>query len=99
MKIDKMVASILMVMATASYAEPVAYMPNNTGGKIVITNEPCTKGKKTYEGLFRLYTYSPNGDTSEGCFAFEKDTIRVFWPDAQKEYRYELSGFIMYQTK
>ena len=39
MKIDKMVASILMVMATASYAEPVAYMPNNTGGKIVITNE------------------------------------------------------------
>lgn len=92
-----LLASLLLISASV-IAEPVAFMPNSSGGKIVITNDVCVgKEGKKFEGLFRIYTYSASGDTSEGCFEFEADTIRVFWPDARKEARYELASFTMYK--
>lgn len=87
----------LLCVSSVAIAEPVAYMPNNSGGRIVLTNEICTgKDGKKYDQVFRIYTYSDKGDTAEGCFIFEGDTVRVFWPSAQKESRYELKNFELY---
>lgn len=94
----KLLMVVTLLGVPTAFAEPVAFMPNNSGGKIVMTNDECTgKEGKKYEGLFRIYTYSKSGDTSEGCFTFEGDTIRVFWPDAKKEARYEIGNFELYK--
>ena len=89
---------VLMLLGTpTAYAELVAFMPNQSGGRIVITNEVCTgaDGKK-YDNMYRLFTYNPTGTTVEGCFMFEGDTIRAYWPEAKQEARYELKNFKMY---
>lgn len=90
----------LMCVSGIAMAEPVAFLPNNSDGRIVITNEQCMNKErtKTYDGMWRIYAYSgKTGDTAEGCFAFEGDTVRVFWPDTKQEKRYDLNKFELYK--
>lgn len=98
---NKILLCILATISISAYSKPVAYIPNTSGGKIVITNDVCKSkdGKKVYEGMYRCYAYTPSGDTSEGCFEFDGNTVHVFWPDIQKEKRYELDDFIMIEKK
>jgi len=94
----KLILALALTLSASVMAEPVAFMPNNSGGKIVMTNDRCTgKNGKVYEGMWRIYTYNQEGVTTEGCFAFEGDTIRVFWPETQQERRYVLERFEMYK--
>ena len=91
----------LMCLSSLSYGKGVAYMDNAGGGKMIMTNEKCMNKErtKTYDGLWRIYTYNDRGDTTEGCFEFEGDTIRVWWPEHQKEQRWPLSSFTLYEKK
>lgn len=76
-------------------------MDNAGGGRMVITNDVCYSSdrKRTFEGMFRIYTYSANGDTTEGCFAFEETTIRIYWPEHKKEQRFTIASFTLIDQK
>lgn len=91
----KLLIALLLVPFLA-HAKGVAYMPNDGGGRIVITDEPCYNKErtKTYPNMWRVYTFNKAGATTEGCFEFEDTTIHVFWPEHQKEYRYAIEDFI-----
>lgn len=91
----------LLLVPTLVFGKGIAYMVNDGGGKIVITNEPCWNKERTqkYDGLFRIYTYNSTGATAEGCFEFEDETIHVFWPEYKKEARYSLKDFIVFENK
>lgn len=60
-------------------AEMIASMPNQGGGKIVLTNEVCKLDKKVYDTLRRSYFYTAEGYTSEGCYYVEGDSVMVIW--------------------
>lgn len=92
---------LLCLVSSLSYAKGVAYMENGGGGRMVMTNEKCMDKDrtKTYDGMWRIYTYNNKGDTTEGCFEFEGDTIHVWWPEHQKEQRWPLSAFTLYEKK
>ena len=59
MKARYVVGSILVAwMATYVYAvkaETVATQPNQAGGKIVLTDDPCKHNGRTFENLTRAY--------------------------------------------
>lgn len=91
----------LAALPTLAYGKGIAYMENDGGGRIIITNEVCYNKErtKTYDGVYRIYTYSAKGSTTEGCFMFEDETVRVFWPEHKKESRYPIKDFIMLESK
>lgn len=92
---------LLLFASSLIHAKGVAYMENGGGGRMVMTNEVCMDKDrtKTYEGMWRIYTYNNKGDTTEGCFEFEGDTIHVWWPEHRKEQRWPLSSFTLYEKK
>lgn len=90
----KLLIALLAVSSFAN-AKDVAYMENAGGGRIIITNDVCMDKNRTrtFEGMWRIYTYSNKGDTTEGCFAFEETTIRIYWPEYNKEKRLPIAAF------
>lgn len=92
---------LLCFVSSLSFAKDVAYMENAGGGKMVMTNEVCMNKERTksYENMWRIYTYTSAGETTEGCFEFERETIHVFWPEHKKEQRWPMSSFTLYEKK
>jgi hypothetical protein len=84
--------SAIIVSQTAS-AEAIAKTPNNGGGFIVLTNEPCIYKKKDYAPLKRAYSYTARGYTFEGCFGIEDDTVITVWMDSNEQRRYPVANF------
>ena len=81
-------------MPLSLLAKGVAYIDNVAGGRIVITNEVCRDKKgEVYKDMYRAYTYTSSGDTYDGCFEFEDDTIHFYWPAAKKEQRIPIDQF------
>jgi hypothetical protein len=80
-------------VAESAKAEAIAKSPNNGGGFIVLTNEPCVYKNKDYAPLKRAYSYTAKGYTFEGCFGIEDDTVVTVWMDSNEKRRYPLSGF------
>jgi len=78
-------------------ADTIASMPNQGGGKIVLTNEVCKIGEKTYSKLSRAYNYTDSGYGSEGCFYVEDETVVVVWDlsGKAKQMRYPAENFTL----
>lgn len=85
----------LLLVVGVCNADTIASMPNQGGGKIVLTNETCKVGEKTYPKLSRSYNYSSEGYGSEGCFYIEDETVVVIWnnPNGVKQMRYPAENF------
>ena len=85
----------LMGLIDEVRAETIASMPNQGQGKIVLTNEACTYGGKTYSSLTRAYNYTYEGYTTEGCFYVEDETVVVIWATNGKSttMRYPANNF------
>jgi hypothetical protein len=80
----------------ACLAESIASMPNQGGGKIVLTNEVCKIDGKTYPSLNRAYNYTETGYGSEGCYTVEDDTVVVIWKKSDgspQKMRYPAENF------
>ena len=75
-------------------AAAFATMPNEGGGKIVLTDETCKLKGKTYPNLFRAYTFNPSGFNLEGCWLPELDgaAVRIVWFDNTQSV-YSTDGF------
>jgi hypothetical protein len=92
-----MVVGLIAILLFTSNAKAaaIATMPNEGGGKIVLTDETCKYEGKTYEKLNRAYNYTTSGHGSEGCFFIEDETVVVVWATAlgAKRMRYPIENF------
>lgn len=90
----KLLGCLLFVPILAQ-AETIASMPNQGGGKIVLTNEICKVGNKVYDKLNRAYNYTSEGYGSEGCFYLEDETVVVVWSQSNgaSRMRYPAENF------
>ena len=88
-------AAFLMAFVTWTYAATIATMPNEGGGKIVLTDELCWHDGKTYDKLNRAYNNTTSGYRSEGCYFEEDETVEVIWSLAScpKRMRYPIENF------
>ena len=97
----KMLVSLglLLSVTTAVKAEMVAWLGNQAGGRIVITDEVCVDPvtKERYDALRRAYNYGSAGGTSEGCFHIEDDSVVIVWvnTNGRSKSRYPLENFTL----
>ena len=96
----KLLAALLFVPLLA-HAGTIATMPNEGGGKIVLTDEVCKYEGKTYNKLSRAYNYTTSGHGSEGCFYIEDETVVVIWqmPNGSRQMRYPAENFTLAPKK
>jgi len=95
--IGTVVGMVFVGFAQEVRAEAIATMPNEGGGKIVLTDEVCKYEGKTYNKLNRAYNYTTSGHSSEGCFFIEDETVVVIWdtPSGSRRMRYPAENFTM----
>jgi hypothetical protein len=82
-------------------ADTIATMPNEGGGKIVLTDEVCKYEGKTYNKLNRAYNYTTSGHSSEGCFYVEDETVVVIWDTSVgvRRMRYPAENFTLIKKR
>lgn len=91
----QIIAVLLTTLAFNVHAEAIAKMPNQGGGFIVLTNDPCVVNNKNYEALNRFYSYTAKGFNVEGCFRVEDDTIITVWQPDGDTRRYPITSFTL----
>jgi hypothetical protein len=89
----KVLVLLLLCLSAHVSAETVATQPNQAGGKIVLTDDPCVHKGKNYDKLNRAYNYGSAGYTSEGCWGIEDETVIVYWIDTDQKMRYPITAF------
>lgn len=84
------VAAIVMAFATTATAADVAYLNNNAGGKIVLTDTDCSTGGK------QIFTHMKGGKSMRGCWFYTEpdDCIRVLWSNGEL-YQYYLADLTL----
>lgn len=86
----------LLLCAGVAHADTFATLPNESGGKIVLTDEICKDSNgKIYDKLNRAYNYGASGNTGEGCWAIEDETVLVYWIDTNRRMRYPAGNFTL----
>ena len=90
-----LIAAFLVAFTTWAFAATIATMPNEGGGKIVLTDEVCKHEGKSYDKLNRAYNYTTSGYSSEGCFFVEDETVVVIWKleSGPQRMRYPIQNF------
>ena len=83
----------LALLPTVAFAEVIATMPNQAGGKIVLTDEECSHAGKNYPTLRKSYFYTPEGTTGDGCWRLDDETVIVVWIDSNTTRRYPVTSF------
>lgn len=86
---------LLLSVSTAVKAETFATLPNQGGGKIVLTDERCVVNGRHYDKLNRAYFYTSSGTSGEGCWTTEGETIVVVWENDDKVRRYPMENFTL----
>jgi len=97
----KHLALVTFMLPTLAFAGAIATMPNEGGGKIVLTDEVCKNDGKTYSKLNRAYNYTTSGHSSEGCFYVEDETVVVIWDTSVgvRRMRYPAENFTLINRK
>lgn len=86
----------LLLLSSIARADTFATLPNESGGKIVLTDEACKDNNgRVYEKLRRAYNYGASGTTGEGCWTLEDETILVYWLDSDRKMRYPAGNFTL----
>ncbi len=91
----KKLLAVFLLTPTIALGGVVASMPNQAGGKIVLTDEACVYRGKNYTNLYKSYFYTTTGTTGDGCWAIEdgSDTVTVIWHDTRDTKRYPAQNF------
>lgn len=88
----KIIASILFCPMLA-YGAVIASMPNQAGGKIVLTDEQCRHKGRVFDNLRKAYFYTTEGLTGDGCWALEDEVVVVVWIENGVTRRYPAENF------
>jgi hypothetical protein len=89
----KKLIGVLLLCPMLAYGAVIATMPNQAGGKIVLTDESCVYGNKNYPSLYRSYFYTPEGTAGDGCWRLDDETVIVVWFDSNTTRRYPAVNF------
>jgi hypothetical protein len=89
----KKLIGVLLLCPMLAYGAVIATMPNQAGGKIVLTDEQCTYNNKSYPSLLKAYFYTPEGITGNGCWRLDDETIIIAWIDSNTTRRYPAENF------
>jgi hypothetical protein len=91
----KKLLAIVLLCPLLAQAAVVASMPNQAGGKIVLTDEACVYRGKTYANLYKAFFYVNSGLTGDGCWTIEEgsESVTVIWHDGGDTKRYPISNF------
>lgn len=79
---------ILSAFCAAAHAGNFAQTDNQSGGKIVIMTETCSKDAS----MSRAYNYTSDGRTEDGCWKYDNDTVVIQW-DVIGRRRYPIKYF------
>jgi hypothetical protein len=71
--------AFLFCFVTTAHSAVVATLPNQAGGKIVLTDEQCKHDGQVYTALRKAYNYGSTGNTSDGCWYLDDETVVVIW--------------------
>lgn len=64
----------LMLIASSAHAERWFEMPNEAGGKIILTESKCISS----EGKLVIAT-TPSGGNVQGCWYYFADMVHIVW--------------------
>lgn len=94
MKIKAAIA-LLFAATTAVAAGDFAWLKNEGGGKIIITEEPCPI-KDTPKYAQKALGYDSKGNMMMGCwgrFKHDDSKILIYWQDSDKTKLYDIGDF------
>jgi len=91
----KKLLAVLLFVPTIALGAVIASMPNQAGGKIVLTDEACIHRGKNYPNLYKSYFYANSGLSGDGCWTIEdgSETVTVIWLDTGDTKRYPIVNF------
>ena len=87
------ITTLLLCFSIQAHAAVIASMPNQAGGKIVLTDEACVHNGKRYDGLYKSYFYASSGLSGDGCWKLEDEVVVVVWVDSGNTKRYPVQNF------
>lgn len=86
----KMMAVLLLLLLSAhANADTVGWMPNNGGGKIVITDKDCQSDSRQ----FMAYTTSSSISTQFGCWFSDDVMVHITWESTGSFKSYPLENW------
>ena len=88
----------LLATVGVAQAKDIAYVKNQNNGQIIFTNLYCNGNDE--RGGLRMYARSGNGQTTYGCWFFNKDSafIPAVYDDGSR-YSYPVNSFIFFDDK
>lgn len=101
----KKYALIFALIASPVHAENLAWMENEAGGKIILTNEACVIKGKAYSEARKIIAYSAlvdNKGPNEGCWGIYKhddSLIYALWPSVKQTKLYRFDDFTWTNSK
>lgn len=75
----KKIAFILLMICGMAFAEEWFEMPNEAGGKIILTNSKCESSES---GKLVIAT-TPKGGNILGCWYYFTDMVHIVWKNGQ----------------
>lgn len=88
-------AGALVLFAADVQAEPLAYVQNQAGGRVVITDD---ESKLCPERTKLAYT-TGNGLIFLGCWKYDKLTVTIWWFDKGGAMSYPIESFVAAREK
>ena len=79
---------ITALISTPAMAESIAWMQNQAGGNIVLTDEPCIFSGKDYKQARKMTSYAPGMPIEDGCWGIytrNSDMVFLIWEDSRIE--------------
>lgn len=95
----KLIAAVLLAVSFSSQAGVIASMPNQAGGKIVLTDETCIHAGRSYAPLMKSYFYTTSGVTGDGCWRLDDESVVIVWIDTNTTKRYPAANFELRNRK
>lgn len=80
---------LLLSAHTGAKADTVGWMPNNGGGKIVITDKDCQSDSRQ----FMAYTTSSSISTQFGCWFSDDVMVHITWESTGSFKSYPLENW------
>lgn len=85
----KYIITLMYLLCTSlAWAEPLAWLPNASGGKIIITSDPCTMPQLRSKEVHKVLGYSAEGTLIHGCwgaFKYDDSFVAVIWSHSQDD--------------